>query len=122
MNSAETFLKLEQGRYETGIDPYVDVLIAQTTLLSNQQTLNNLQVQEMTAAVALIEASVRRMGSFAIAESAAGDGEASQRGHDHPAIVFGIYCEKLREKRSRLNTNFCHPEQSEGSRFLPAPE
>jgi NodT family efflux transporter outer membrane factor (OMF) lipoprotein len=56
VNSAETFLKLEQGRYETGIDPYVDVLIAQTTLLSNQQTLNNLQVQEMTAAVALIEA------------------------------------------------------------------
>jgi NodT family efflux transporter outer membrane factor (OMF) lipoprotein len=56
VNSAETFLKLEQDRYETGIDPYVDVLIAQTTLLSNQQTLNNLQVQEMTAAVALIEA------------------------------------------------------------------
>ena len=56
VKSAETFLKLEQGRYETGIDPYVNVLIAQTTLLSNQQTLNNLQVQEMTAAVALIEA------------------------------------------------------------------
>jgi len=32
------------------------VLIAQTTLLSNQQTLNNLQVQQMTAAVALVEA------------------------------------------------------------------
>jgi NodT family efflux transporter outer membrane factor (OMF) lipoprotein len=56
VNSAQTFLQLEQGRYETGIDPYVDVLIAQTTLLSNQQTLNNIQVQEMTAAVALIEA------------------------------------------------------------------
>jgi len=32
------------------------VLIAQNTLLSDQLTLNNLQVQEMTAAVALIEA------------------------------------------------------------------
>jgi NodT family efflux transporter outer membrane factor (OMF) lipoprotein len=56
VNSAQTFLKLEQGRYETGIDPYADVLIAQTTLLSNQQTLNNLQVQQMTSAVALVEA------------------------------------------------------------------
>jgi NodT family efflux transporter outer membrane factor (OMF) lipoprotein len=56
VNSAQTFLKLELGRYETGVDPYVDVLIAQTTLLSNEQTLNNLQVQEMASAVALVEA------------------------------------------------------------------
>ena len=56
VSSAETFLNLEQARYETGIDPYLNVLIAQNTLLSDQLTLNNLQVQEMTAAVALIEA------------------------------------------------------------------
>jgi NodT family efflux transporter outer membrane factor (OMF) lipoprotein len=56
VNSAQTFLKLELGRYETGIVPYVDVLIAQTTVLSNQQTLNNLQVQQMASAVALVEA------------------------------------------------------------------
>jgi NodT family efflux transporter outer membrane factor (OMF) lipoprotein len=56
VDSAATFLKLEQARYETGIDPYIDVLIAQTTLLANQQTLNNLQVQEITSAVALVEA------------------------------------------------------------------
>jgi NodT family efflux transporter outer membrane factor (OMF) lipoprotein len=56
VNFAQTNLTLEQARYETGIDPYVDVLIAQTTLLSAQQTLNNLHVQEMTSAVALIEA------------------------------------------------------------------
>jgi outer membrane protein TolC len=31
------------------------VIIAQTTLLSNQQSLTNLQVQEMTASVQLIE-------------------------------------------------------------------
>jgi len=56
VDAARTFLTLEQGRYETGIDPYVNVLIAQTTLLANEQTLNNLQVQEMTSAVALVEA------------------------------------------------------------------
>jgi NodT family efflux transporter outer membrane factor (OMF) lipoprotein len=56
VNSSETYLKLEQARYENGIDPYVDVLIAQTTLLSNQQTLNSLQVEQMAYAVALVEA------------------------------------------------------------------
>ncbi len=35
-------------RYNTGVDPYVDVVTAQTTLLSNQETLNALQVEEMT--------------------------------------------------------------------------
>jgi NodT family efflux transporter outer membrane factor (OMF) lipoprotein len=56
VNFAQTYLTLENARYETGIDPYVDVLVAQTTLLADQQTLNNLQVQEMTSAVALVEA------------------------------------------------------------------
>jgi len=56
LNSAQTYLKLEEARYETGIDPYIDVLIAQTTVLADQQTLNGLQVQEMTSSVALVEA------------------------------------------------------------------
>jgi NodT family efflux transporter outer membrane factor (OMF) lipoprotein len=56
VNSSQIFLKLELGRYETGIDPYIDVITAQTTLLANQQSLTNLQVQEMTASVQLIEA------------------------------------------------------------------
>ncbi|MCU1335998.1 MAG: efflux system, outer rane lipoprotein NodT family [Bryobacterales bacterium] len=54
--SAETYLKLELGRYETGIDPYVDVVIAQTTLLANQQALISAQVTQMTASVQLIAA------------------------------------------------------------------
>jgi NodT family efflux transporter outer membrane factor (OMF) lipoprotein len=56
VNLAQTYLKLEQARYETGVDPYVDVLIAQTTVLADQQILNSLQVQQMTSAVALVEA------------------------------------------------------------------
>jgi len=56
VDSARTFLKLETVRYDTGVDPYIDVVTAQTTLLSNQQTLTNLQVQEMTASVELIQA------------------------------------------------------------------
>jgi len=56
VKSSEEVLKLETARYETGVDPYVDVVTAQTTLLNNQQTLANLHVQEMTASVQLIEA------------------------------------------------------------------
>jgi NodT family efflux transporter outer membrane factor (OMF) lipoprotein len=56
VNSAQTYLKLELARYQTGIDPYVDVLVAQTTVLADEQTLNGLQVQEMTYAVALVQA------------------------------------------------------------------
>jgi NodT family efflux transporter outer membrane factor (OMF) lipoprotein len=54
-DAAETF-RLEMGRYETGIDPYVDVTTAQATLLSDQETLATIQVEEMTSAVSLIEA------------------------------------------------------------------
>jgi NodT family efflux transporter outer membrane factor (OMF) lipoprotein len=53
---AQEFLKLEMERYQTGIDPYIDVVTAQTSLLTNQQTLANVQVQQMTSAVLLIEA------------------------------------------------------------------
>lgn len=56
VDSAETFLKLEKGRYDTGLDPYIDVITAQTTVLGDQQQLANLQVGQMTASVQLIEA------------------------------------------------------------------
>ena len=36
--------------------PYVDLVTAQTTLLSDQQTLTSLRTQNMTSSVQLIEA------------------------------------------------------------------
>jgi NodT family efflux transporter outer membrane factor (OMF) lipoprotein len=56
VKSAQEFLNLELVRYQTGVDPYVDVLTAQTTLLSNQQNLATVQIDEMVAAVNLTEA------------------------------------------------------------------
>jgi outer membrane protein TolC len=47
---------LELARYQTGIDPYVNVLTAQNTLLGDQQTLTNLRTQAMTSSVQLITA------------------------------------------------------------------
>jgi NodT family efflux transporter outer membrane factor (OMF) lipoprotein len=54
--SARSFVELETARYETGIDPYIDVVTAQNTLLSDQQSLASLRTQQMTASVQLIEA------------------------------------------------------------------
>jgi NodT family efflux transporter outer membrane factor (OMF) lipoprotein len=54
--SAQQFVDLETGRYQTGIDPYVNLVTAQTTLLADQQTLTSLRTQQMTASVQLIEA------------------------------------------------------------------
>ncbi len=56
VNSTQTALNLELGRYETGIDPYIDVVTLQATLLTDQQAVVSLQVQQMTYSVALIEA------------------------------------------------------------------
>jgi NodT family efflux transporter outer membrane factor (OMF) lipoprotein len=56
VKSAEEFVTLETARYQTGIDPYVNVVTAQTTLLTDRQSVATLRVQEMTASVQLIEA------------------------------------------------------------------
>jgi NodT family efflux transporter outer membrane factor (OMF) lipoprotein len=54
--SAERYLELAKARYYTGVDTYLNVLVAQTTLLSDQQTLASLRTEVMTASVQLIEA------------------------------------------------------------------
>jgi NodT family efflux transporter outer membrane factor (OMF) lipoprotein len=54
--SAQKFVDLETIRYQMGIDPYINVVTAQTTLLSDQQTLTTLHTQAMTASVQLIQA------------------------------------------------------------------
>ena len=56
LKSAEEYLNLAMGRYETGVDPYLNVLTAQTTVLSDEQTLAGLQIQQMVSAVNLVEA------------------------------------------------------------------
>ncbi len=56
VKDSQDYLNLELVRYNTGVDPYVDVMLAQTTLLSNQETLNSLQVEEMTSSVELVQA------------------------------------------------------------------
>jgi NodT family efflux transporter outer membrane factor (OMF) lipoprotein len=56
VSSSERYVSHEMSRYQTGLDPYLDVITAQLTLLSNQQTQVGLRVTEMTAAVELVQA------------------------------------------------------------------
>ena len=56
VESARTALDLEQKRYDTGIDPYIDVVTQQNTLLSAQQVLAGIEIQRTVASVELIEA------------------------------------------------------------------
>jgi len=56
VNSAQRYLTIATSRYETGLDPYLNVISAQTNLLTNQQTQVTLHVNEMTAAVELVQA------------------------------------------------------------------
>jgi NodT family efflux transporter outer membrane factor (OMF) lipoprotein len=54
--SAERNLQEATVRYRAGIDPYLNVIAAQTILLSSQQTVVNFQEQQMVASVQLIKA------------------------------------------------------------------
>jgi NodT family efflux transporter outer membrane factor (OMF) lipoprotein len=56
VKSAERNLALATDRYKLGIDPYLNVITAQTSLLSNQETAVTLRIQQMTASTGLIEA------------------------------------------------------------------
>jgi NodT family efflux transporter outer membrane factor (OMF) lipoprotein len=56
VSSSEQYVAHEMSRYQTGLDPYLDVMVAQLTLFSNQQTQVTLRVTEMTAAVELVQA------------------------------------------------------------------
>lgn len=56
VESAERYLSLATDRYRLGIDPYLNVITAETTLLNNQQTAVDLRTQLMTSSVDLIEA------------------------------------------------------------------
>ena len=56
VESATVALDLETKRYQEGIDPYIDVVIQQNTLLTAQQILAQIEIQRATASVQLIEA------------------------------------------------------------------
>jgi len=53
---AERAVVLETARYQGGLDPYLALMVQQNALLSARQVLVNLEVQQMTSTVLLVEA------------------------------------------------------------------
>ncbi len=56
VDSSQRYLGFASARYQSGMDSYLNVITAQTVLLSNQRTALNLRMQQMTASVQLIKA------------------------------------------------------------------
>ena len=56
IQSAQRALTLATDRYRLGIDPYLNVITAQTALFSNQQTAVNLRITQIVDSVQLVEA------------------------------------------------------------------
>ena len=77
IESAARSLRLAEVRYRAGLDPYLNVITAQTALLNDQQAAVNFRAQQMVASVQLIKAlgggwdvsrlpSVKELGSSVI--------------------------------------------------------
>lgn len=56
IDSAGRNLEEAEVRYKAGLDPYLNVIVAQTTLLGDQQAAVNFREQQLVAAVNLIKA------------------------------------------------------------------
>jgi len=54
--AAQRYLDIATARYQTGMDSYLSVVTAQTTLLGDQQAQVTLRMAEMTASVQLVQA------------------------------------------------------------------
>ena len=76
VQAAQRYVDIATARYQTGLDPYLNVLVAQDTLLSDRQTLVTLRVSEMTAAVQLVQA---LGGGFTLARLPAASQVASKK-------------------------------------------
>jgi outer membrane protein TolC len=56
VQSAQRSLHEATVRYEAGVDPYLNVITAQTVVLNDQQTAVNFRMQQMVASIQLIKA------------------------------------------------------------------
>ena len=56
VNAAQEYLDIAMERYKIGVDPYLNVIVAQNALLNAQAALNSQQVSEMMSAVQLVQA------------------------------------------------------------------
>jgi multidrug efflux pump len=56
VNSSARYVKIATSRYKLGLDPYLDVITAQTSFLTSEQSEITLKMQQLTTSMQLIEA------------------------------------------------------------------
>ena len=56
VNSSKRYLRIATDRYRLGLDPYLNIISAQTSVLTSEQTEINLKMQQLTTTMQLIEA------------------------------------------------------------------
>lgn len=56
VQSAQRSLREATVRFQSGLDPYLNVIVAQAVFLSNQETAVNFRMQQMVASVQLVKA------------------------------------------------------------------
>jgi NodT family efflux transporter outer membrane factor (OMF) lipoprotein len=56
VKASAAYVRIATDRYQTGVDPYLNVQVAQISLLTNEQTAVTLRMQLMTGSVQLVEA------------------------------------------------------------------
>jgi outer membrane protein TolC len=56
VKTSQHYVQIANDRYKLGIDPFLNVITAQVTLLTNQQTQLTLRIEQLTTSALLIEA------------------------------------------------------------------
>ena len=104
VKAAEQFVDLETQRYQLGVDPYVTVVIAQTTLLNDQVALNTLSAADAVCG-ATGRGSRRRVGPLAASHARAGGRQGAERGLQDPALaVYEAQSQSYRAPCLRLSS------------------
>ena len=117
---AQQALELETTRYETGVDPYLNLMTQQTILLGAQQTLVQLEVLSMTSTVSLVQAlggGWNRLGA-AIAERGLAQAEPRRTANAErkrslttsaPPTCFDYAAEERRDQAARVSPDLGTP-------------
>lgn len=56
VDSSQRYVNIAKSRYRLGLDPYLNVIIAQVSLLNNQQTALSVKAQQVISSLRLVEA------------------------------------------------------------------
>jgi multidrug efflux system outer membrane protein len=97
--------EIAMNRYKSGLVGYLDVLVAQTTLLSNQRTAAQISGQRMVATVVLVKA----LGGGWLGVSAPLQGKANNQSGETGTLATGVPAARKEKTISDVNQTIALP-------------